>query len=129
MSKVIYLDYDYNLPKTDNKDFDFLENYEAIHQSITTIIMTKKGARTRFQNPYFGCNVYKLLFEKMSLFTTIQIKNEIRLALELWEPRIEVIAIDVDSNYSNNSYDVVIQYNIVDLNIEDDIVLSLSVIK
>lgn len=129
MSKVIYLDYDYNLSRTSNKDFDFLENYDAIHQSIMTIIMTKKGARTKYQNPYFGSNVHKLLFEKMTLFTTIQIKKEIGLALELWEPRIKVIEIKVDPNYANNSYDVIIQYNIVDLNIEDEVILSLSIIK
>ena len=129
MGTIIYKDLDYNLPKNSNLDFDFVENYESIHQSITTIIMTKKGSRTQFQNPYFGSNIHKLLFEKMSLFTSIQIKNEIALALELWEQRIEIIEIIVDAKQEDHLYNVTIQYNIVELNIEDELVLTLGVVK
>jgi len=129
MDTILYKDFDYNLPKNTNLDFDFVENYESIHQSITTIIMTKKGSRTQFQNPYFGSNVHKILFEKMSLFTSIQIKNEISLALELWEPRIEIIEIIVDADQENNLYNVAIHYKIVELNIEDELVLTLGVVK
>ena len=129
MGKIIYYDYDYDLPKTANLDFGFIENYEAIQQSIKTIIMTKRGARTKFQNPYFGSNVHKLLFEKMTLFTTIQIKNEIALALDLWEPRIKIIQIDVISKKEDKLYNINIQYEIIDLNIEDELVLSLGIIK
>jgi phage baseplate assembly protein W len=129
MGTIIYKDYDYTLPKNTNLDFDFVENYESIHQSITTIIMTKKGSRTQFQNPYFGSNVHKILFEKMSLFTSIQIKNEIALALELWEQRIEIIQIIVDAKQEDNLYNVTIQYKIVELNIEDELVLELGVVK
>ena len=129
MDTILYKDFDYNLPKNTNLDFDFVENHESIHQSITTIIMTKKGSRTQFQNPYFGSNVHKILFEKMSLFTSIQIKNEISLALELWEPRIEIIEIIVDADQENNLYNVAIHYKIVELNIEDELVLTLGVVK
>ena len=129
MDTILYKDFDYNLPKNTNLDFNFVENYESIHQSITTIIMTKKGSRTQFQNPYFGSNIHKILFEKMSLFTSIQIKNEIALALELWEPRIEIIEIIVDADQENNLYNVAIHYKIVELNIEDELVLTLGVVK
>lgn len=129
LTGTVFSDIDFSLSKTQYSDFSILTNYDAIKQAIETILMTKKGNRTRFQNPYFGSNLHKLLFEKMNIFTVIQIKEEIKTALGVWEPRIDIINVSVKPNYELNTYNIILNYKIREINIEDELILTLEVLK
>lgn len=126
---VIYSDITYDLTKNQYSDIVLIENHDAIKQAIKTILLTKKGARTKFQNPYFGSNLHHLLFEKITNITANQIKTEIISALDIWEPRIEIIVVNVVGEPEKYSYIITINYKIVDLNIIDDIILNLEIIR
>lgn len=128
-SENIFVDLDFSLEKTQYSDFTVLTNHNAIKQAIETILLTKKGDRVKFQNPYFGSNLHKLLFEKMTIFTVIQIREEIKTAINVWEPRIRILEVNVSPDYSANTYNININYKIVDINIQDTLILSLDVYK
>lgn len=127
--EIVYSDIDLGLSKTQYSDFELKTNIDAIYQSILTIISTKKGDRTRFFNPYFGSNLHKLLFEKMSIFTVLQIQEEIKTALGVWEPRIKVTDVMVSANYENLIYNINIFFTIIDIGIEDELILEFDVYK
>lgn len=66
---------------------------EDIEQSIRIIISTRQGERV--MRPTFGCRVHELLFEPRDASTISLLQEYVNEALRMWEPRIEVIQVDV----------------------------------
>ena len=66
---------------------------ESVRQSIWIILGTAKGERVMRSN--FGCGIYDLVFEVNSASTAGRIAQEIREALLLFEPRIDVLDVQV----------------------------------
>lgn len=66
---------------------------EDIDQSILIILRTRPGERV--MRPTFGCRANELLFEPRSAGTVSLLQNYILEALRMWEPRIEVINVNV----------------------------------
>src|SRR5918999_1815442 len=56
--------------------------------------VTAKGERP--MRPEFGCGVHDFVFDTIDATTVAQMEVEVRDALDHWEPRIEVIAVDFD---------------------------------
>lgn len=123
-----YNDLSYDLERDEFNDIDILEDADSIKQSIRTIILTKIGTRTRFQNPLFGSGAADLLFEKVNVFTVSRIDEEINFALKNWEPRIELITVDIDLNPDRNELKIQILYRIINLDITDEITINLKVL-
>lgn len=59
-----------------------------IEQAIEIIIRTAPGERP--MRPEFGCRIQDHLFSPMNDATLAAIANDVRRALERWEPRIDV---------------------------------------
>jgi phage baseplate assembly protein W len=59
-----------------------------IEQAIEIIIRTAPGERP--MRPEFGCRIQDHLFSPMNDATLAAIANDVRRALEVWEPRIDV---------------------------------------
>src|ERR1700750_1123007 len=74
------------------------EYEESVRQSIWLILGTAKGDRV--MRPDFGCSIYDLVFETNSASTAGRIEEEVRDALLFFEPRIDVLEVQVqpDSN-------------------------------
>jgi hypothetical protein len=123
-----YNDLPYDLTRDEFNDVDLLEDLESIRQSIRTIVLTKIGTRTRYQNPLFGSGVADLLFEKINVFTLSRIDEEISLAIGNWEPRVSVIAVDVNINPDRNELKVQINFRVINLDIIDEITINLAVL-
>jgi uncharacterized protein len=66
---------------------------EDIDQSILIILKTRPGERV--MRPTFGCRANELLFEPRSAATVSLLQNYVFEALRMWEPRIEVLNINV----------------------------------
>jgi len=123
-----YNDLPYDLTRDEFNDVDLLEDLESIRQSIRTIVLTKIGTRTRYQNPLFGSGVADLLFEKINVFTLSRVDEEIALAISNWEPRVSVIAVDVNVNPDRNELKVQINFKVINLDIIDEITINLAVL-
>jgi phage baseplate assembly protein W len=65
-----------------------------VDQAIHLILSTAKGERP--MRPEFGCGVHDFVFDTIDANTVAQMEIEVRDALDHWEPRIEVIAVDFD---------------------------------
>ena len=71
---------------------------EAIQQSVWMILDTAPGERV--MRPRFGCGIHDLVFEVNSAGTTGLISSQVRQALLQWEPRINVLNVNVSSSSS-----------------------------
>ena len=96
-------------PLTD--DLIALKNESAISRSVRNIVMTLPGEKPF--NPNFGSRVSSLLFENMDVITSGLIIDEIRTSIKNYEPRVELLSVDVNPDFEGNSYDVAIVYNII----------------
>jgi uncharacterized protein len=74
---------------------------DCVRQSIWMILGTAKGERA--MRPDFGCGIHEKVFAPNSLGTVGQIVSDVRDALIEWEPRIDVLDVDVipDSSHPN----------------------------
>jgi hypothetical protein len=70
----------------------FSEFEENIRQNITIIIGTRLGERQML--PQFGCQIHELLFAPSNQVTAQLAAEYVKAALQVWEPRIEVLKVD-----------------------------------
>ncbi len=71
-------------------EVDYEEN---VRQAIWMILSTAPGER--MMRPDFGCGIHDLVFALNSSATAGRASNEVRQALIRWEPRIDVLSVDV----------------------------------
>ena len=67
---------------------------QDIDQAIQLILGTAPGERP--MRPEFGCGVHDFVFDSIDANTIGQMEEAIRIALERWEPRIEVQSVSFD---------------------------------
>lgn len=67
------------------------EHEEGIRESIWIILATARGERK--MRPDFGCGIHDLIFAVSSGETEGRVASEVRQALILWEPRIDVLGV------------------------------------
>lgn len=68
---------------------------EDIRESIWIILSTAPGERV--MRPDFGCGIHDLVFDTMSAATLGLFENHVREALINFEPRIEVMELDIST--------------------------------
>jgi phage baseplate assembly protein W len=64
---------------------------QDIVQAIMLILGTAPGERP--MRPEFGCGVHDFVFDSIDAGTAGRMEEAIRVALDRWEPRIEVISV------------------------------------
>ena len=65
-----------------------------IAEAIRLVLGTAPGERP--MRPEFGCGIHQYLFDPADSTTGGRIAYEVRAALLRWEPRIEVVAVEVN---------------------------------
>ena len=94
-----------------NFDLIGLKNENAIARSVRNIVFTLPGEK--FFDENFGSNISASLFENMDSIAADQIVDEIRQSIDRYEPRVELINVEAFPDFDNNSFDVLIVYNII----------------
>ncbi len=92
-------------------DLVTVKDKAAIVQSITALLLTRKGERP-FQ-PQLGCSIQNVMFEPLDYGSAGIIRSEIREVLNRYEPRISVDSIVCTPDDLNNGYEVELSYTIV----------------
>ena len=92
-------------------DLIALKNANAIARSVRNIVLTIPGEKPF--DPYFGSNVRNILFENLDNLSANLLIQEIRLSIENYEPRVDLVAVEAMPDYDSNSYDVTIVYEII----------------
>jgi phage baseplate assembly protein W len=78
-----------------SKDIVMSEAEENIRQAIWIILATAPGERA--MRPDFGCGIHRLVFSVNDAGARARVSDEVRLALVFWEPRISVLAVNVET--------------------------------
>jgi phage baseplate assembly protein W len=74
-----------------------LSRHESdVEEAIAVVIGTAPGERP--MRPEFGCGIHDFVFETVDAQTVGRLDHEIRAALDRWEPRIDVLDIDIGTD-------------------------------
>jgi phage baseplate assembly protein W len=92
----------------------------AVVQSLKNLILLNYYEKPF--HPEIGSNIRKLLFELVSPTIAALISKEIEIAIQNFEPRVELRQIQVVENFNGDGFDVTIEFFIV--NIPDPITVS-----
>lgn len=71
------------------------EYEEDVKEAILIILGTAKGERV--MRPDFGCGIHDYVFAPINTTTVTLVENSVRDALTNWEPRIELIKVEVST--------------------------------
>ena len=96
-------------------DLITLKNENAIARAVRNIVLTTPGEK--LFDPDFGSSVGEILFENVDDITAVSIQDEIRNCLNNYEPRVDLVDVNVDPNFDENQFDVKITYRIVGIDI------------
>ncbi len=88
---------------------------ESVRNAVNNILMTDRGSLPG--KPTFGCGITQFIFSNMNRSLELAIDQEIRFALEYWEPRIEVIDVSFNAVPEYNRLNITIEYNILEIDI------------
>jgi phage baseplate assembly protein W len=83
---------------------------ESVRQSIWLILGTAKGERV--MRPDFGCGIYEMVFEVNSSTTAAEAAEAVRDALLSFEPRIDVLDIEVSPGEDGEVLYISIDYQV-----------------
>jgi phage baseplate assembly protein W len=108
----IYSDFHKNMTQSPiNFDLARKIDEEAVKESIRNLILTDRGERL-FQ-PDIGSDVRKMLFENITNATIELIKDLISTTIRNYEPRVNLIGVDVITSIDSLQLDVIITFNII----------------
>lgn len=102
-------------------DVSILTNEEAVKESIRNLVFTNRGERL-FQ-PEVGCDVLSQLFENFTQDTIDTVRNMILETLRAYEPRADVLGVDVGGDIDSNELIVTISFLLINSN--DPITLNI----
>ena len=98
-------------PHPVTKDLQILKNENAIRRSVRNIVQTIPNEK--FFNSIFGSDVRNSLFEFVDFGTASIIQEQIEIAIENFEPRVENLQVFVNPNPDQNSFDVTVVFDII----------------
>jgi len=106
--KDISLSFD---PHPVTNDLKVLKNEDAIRRSIRNIVQTIPTEK--FFDSLFGSDVRSSLFNFIDFGTASNIRTQIQIAIDNFEPRVENVKVLVDPQPDQNTFDVTVIFDIV----------------
>ena len=98
-------------PHPVTKDLPILKNERAIIRSVRNIVETIPTER--FFNPDFGSQVRSSLFDLIDYATLSIIEDQIKTSIDIYEPRVENVKVNVNSEIDNNALEVTVIFDII----------------
>ena len=102
-------------PHPITKDLPVIINERAITRSVRNLVETILTERPF--NPDLGSNIRKMLFENVTIPTSIEIKDQIENSILSFEPRVSNLVVDVKPFPDDNTFEVDIKYDIRGLDV------------
>ena len=102
-------------PHPITKDLPVIINERAITRSVRNLVETILTERPF--NPDLGSNIRKMLFENVTIPTSIEIKDQIENSIMAFEPRVSNLIVDVRPFPDDNTFEVDIKYDIRGLDV------------
>jgi len=108
---VNYLDVDLTFNKRPSGDIYKKKDASAVKQSIKNLLLTDFYEKP-FQ-PFFGANLRAMLFELADEDTEEEVEENIRNAINKYEPRAEILTITVNVLPDQNDMRVSVYFKII----------------
>lgn len=105
-----------------NSDLARRINEEAVKESIKNLLLTNRGER--LFNPNLGSNLRNIIFENLTPDVVVIIKETVRETIENYEPRCNLIEVNVTSSIDGNEVTITVVFNVI--NIEKPITLNVT---
>ena len=100
-----------------------LKNEAAIKASVKNIVLYNFYEKPF--DPFFGGNIIGLLFENSTPTMELEVKRRIERSVEIHEPRVTAVSVDVDFEPDRNELNCKINYLILGINPKfDDITVA-----
>ena len=100
-----------------------LKNEAAIKESVKNIVLYNFYEKPF--DPFFGGNILGLLFENSTPTMVLEIKNRIEQSIEIHEPRVTAVSVQVQFEEDRNELNCKIQYLILGISPKfDDISIA-----
>jgi len=109
--KQLFRDLDVTFAAKPSKEISVKKDAAAVKQAVKNLILTNHFEKP-FQ-PFFGGNVRGLLFELADDVTGSEVEEQIVSAIQQYEPRAQIINVDVNSQPDRNSLAVTITFKVV----------------
>lgn len=107
-------------PFTD--DIDKVYDVKAVKQSLKNLLFT--DYYERLYHPEIGSPLAGLLFEPVDPLTAAAIEKAIEQIILDYEPRVEVVSVDVNGQPDNNSYRIQINFFVVGVDVPEQTFVS-----
>ena len=98
-------------PHPVTKDLQVLKNENAIRRSVRNIVETIPTER--FFNSLLGSDVRRSLFEFVDFGTASVIQDQIQIAIENFEERVDNLVVEVDPIPDDNTFNVTVIFDII----------------
>lgn len=79
-----------------SKEVEMVGHEDDIKESLNILLSTSPGER--IMQPKFGCDIKKMVFETLGANNITLLKDAIEKAILFFEPRIDLVSIDIETN-------------------------------
>lgn len=107
-------------PFTD--DIDKVYDVKAVKQSLKNLLFT--DYYERLYHPEIGSPLAGLLFEPVDPLTAAAIEKAIEQIILDYEPRVQVVSVEVNGQPDNNSYRIQINFFVVGVDVPEQTFVS-----
>jgi phage baseplate assembly protein W len=107
----LYRDIDLSFTAKPNGEIYVKKDAAAVTQSLKNLIQTNYYEKP-FQ-PFFGGNIRSMLFELVDEDSEEELAEQIMRAINTYEPRAQVVGLDVTVNPDQNALSVTIEYQVL----------------
>lgn len=121
----VYSDIDLSFASKQNGDIYKKTEAAAVKQAVKNLILTNYHEKPF--NPTFGCSIRSLLFELADDDTAFEIENNVKSAIERWEPRARLLSVIANVALDNNSVDVTVIFKVI--NTEEEVTFTTTLIR
>lgn len=97
-------------PHPVSSDLARVTDIDAIKRSVRSLILTDKYER--LLDPRIGSNVRAMLFEPMDGTTSAALQSYIQETIRNYEPRANLIQVQVVPDFDHNAYEVTIIFGV-----------------
>lgn len=119
----LYRDIDLSFTAKPNGEIYVKRDAAAVTQSLKNLIQTNYYEKP-FQ-PFFGGNIRAMLFELVDEDSEEELAEQVMRAIDTYEPRAQVVGLDVTVNPDQNALSVTIEYQVV--NTEETITFTTTI--
>lgn len=121
----LYSDIDLTFAKKPSGDVYKKTDASAVKQAIKNLLLTNLTEKPF--NPYFGGGLSDLLFELADDQLDFLIEEQIKTALQNWEPRAKIISIEPNIQPDNNTARVKIVFQVISTS--EEVVFETTIVR